>query len=382
MGCGDFAQFLFKSIFKSIMSEKKSAIRLSRLTIKNYKKIDYLEIDFPRPLMKGDADILVFGSKNGGGKTSVLECCSLLTLAGIFGCHFHFYYIAEFPFDIANLLVKAGLKDAIITGEFERGNKKCSVSLRIPSENSENWDYMEANFNGDISVFEPLRSNDNKLNYKEITNSLSSILAFSNEPLIKPPLLHFNSYRKTQEAHPELGMIAGDSVRAGRFTDFYDPISSFKLEVLRALMGQASLFEGLKQDESQSVLSKLNELIRRYCEGEIEQLRLLPDNKVDIRIKLSNGNESFSFDGLSSGQKEMIATLFLIWKNTQNQPSIVLIDEPELHLNAEWQSGFVRQLHKLAPNNQYILATHSETIFRSVDRNHRGLLDSNDNGVK
>ncbi len=128
------------------------------------------------------------------------------------------------------------------------------------------------------------------------------------------------------------------------------------------------------------VLSQLNGLIERYCGGCIENLRPMPDNKVDIRIQPKNGGDSFSFDGLSSGQKEMIATLFLIWRNSQEYPSIVLIDEPELHLNAEWHVDFVDQLRKLAPVNQYILATHSEEIFRSVEESSRAIL-APDEGV-
>lgn len=146
-------------------------------------------------------------------------------------------------------------------------------------------------------------------------------------------------------------------------------------------MEQADLFEGINKGEHQSVLSQLNTLIQRYCGGQIEHLRPLPDNTVDIRIKPSTGGESFSFDGLSSGQKEMIATLFLIWKNSQERPCIVLIDEPELHLNAEWHGDFVRQLHKLAPHNQYILATHSEEMFRSVDECYRAVLVPDDKGI-
>jgi predicted ATP-binding protein involved in virulence len=77
---------------------------------------------------------------------------------------------------------------------------------------------------------------------------------------------------------------------------------------------------------------------------------------------------------LSSGQKEIIATLFLIWYQTRNKPGIVLIDEPELHLNPEWHRDFIRQLGRIAPNNQYIIATHSEDIFASVDKDRRFLL--------
>ncbi|MEI6334007.1 MAG: AAA family ATPase [Methylococcaceae bacterium] len=359
------------------MTDKKSGIRLSRLTIKNYKKLSSLEIDFPRPVMKGDADILLFGSKNGGGKTSVLECCSLLMLAGIVGDRFR---EDESLLDIANLLVKAGQEQSCIEGKFEGDNTECTVSLIVHRNG-----FSKPTFKGDQSLF---KSFDHKKQYvDELEYPLNSILAFSGEPLIMPPLLHFNSYRKVQESNPELGMMADDyrkhrvmrvSTRPG-MTNISNPVSSFKLEILRSLMGKAALFEGINKDESQSVLSQLNKLIQRYCGGQIENLRPLPDNKVDIRIKPGAGGESFSFDGLSSGQKEMIATLFLIWKNTQEQPCIVLIDEPELHLNAEWHGDFVRQLHKLAPRNQYILATHSEEIFRSVDEEYRAVLVPDDN---
>ena len=347
------------------MFEKKPGTRLSQLTINNYKKIDSLEINFPRPVMKGDADVLVFGSKNGGGKTSVLECCSLLMLAAIFGELKYGLLKSTRYTEIFNLLVKAGQEKAYIEGEFEQDKKKYSVSLTI-DQSGLNLPKTK----GDKSLFEIFSHSSD-----ELDNRLNSILAFSGEPLIMPPLLHFNSYRKVQESNPELGMMTND------YHPESNPVSSFKLEILRALMGQAALFEGINKGESQSVLTQLNALIHRYCGGQIENLRPLANNKVDIRIKPSTGGKSFSFDGLSSGQKEMIATLFLIWKNSQDQPCIVLIDEPELHLNTEWHGDFVRQLHKLAPHNQYILATHSEEIFRSVDESYRAILVPDDNGV-
>ena len=354
------------------MTDKQSGIRLNRLTIQNYKKIDRLEIEFPRPLMTDDADVLLFGSENGGGKTSVLECCALLMLAGQIGEKFNPFREAESPLDIADLLVKAGQTQATLEGDFASNNKSCHVMLVIDRDG-----IAEVHFEGDVSIFKHPR-------LFSMGNAVNSLFAFSGEPLLIPPLLHFNSYRKIQESNPELGMMADDFPisREGHWLSRWgmrspspsNPVSSFKLEILRALMGQASLFEGLKQEVAQSVLSQLNHLIQRYCGGEIEQLKLLPDNKVDIRIKPTSGGESFSFDGLSSGQKEMIATLFLIWRNSQEQPCIVLIDEPELHLNAQWHGDFVRQLYKLAPQNQYILATHSEAMFRSVDEDYRAVL--------
>jgi predicted ATPase len=355
------------------MTEKKQ-IRLSHLKISNYKKIDSLEIDFLPPLMQGDPDILLLGSKNGGGKTSVLECCSLSILLGIFQAQFtrQFNSTDELPLDIANLLVKAGQETANIEAKFEGHNKQYIISLAIDHQIRFSESYVAGDGDSDDKLF-----GFNRKDYPEtLEYPLNSIFAFSSEPLIIPPLLHFNSYRKVQESNPELGMMADDYPRSYdmRRRNAVSPISSFKLEILRSLMGQASLFEDTDKEQSQNILSQLNSLIQRYCGGQIEHLRPLPDNKIDIRIKPIDGKESFSFDGLSSGQKEMISTLFLIWKNTKEQPSIVLIDEPELHLNAEWHGDFVRQLHQLAPHNQYILATHSEQMFRSVDERHRAVL--------
>ncbi len=356
----------------------QNAIRLNRLSIKNYKRLDSLEIEFPQPVMKNDADILVFGSKNGGGKTSILECCSLLTLAATIGEKVNRFRDSELLFDVASLLIKAGQAESSISGEFENGSKKCTVSLTIDRKKG----FVIHSTKGD-KFFDSYRE-DKKAYFGEMDYFLNSVLSFSSEPLIVPPLLHFNSYRKVQESNPELGMMSDDyssqrNMRISPMRRSLTPvISSFKLEIVRSLMGKAALFEGIYQQESELVLTKLNTLIEKYCGGQIENLRPLPNNKVDIRIKPLGGQDSFSFDGLSSGQKEIIATLFLIWKNTQTYSGIVLIDEPELHLNTEWQGDFVRQLHKLAPHNQYILATHSEEIFRSVDKSYRAILTTDE----
>lgn len=353
-------------------------LRLSRLTIENYKRLDKLEIEFPPPLMAGDVDILVFGSENGVGKTSVLECCSLLMWAGAVGRgeFQHLQRKSKLLPDITGLLVKAGQQQAIINGEFEQGETACQVTLKIGKRGFEIR-------STDNSLFERFYDTRKRLFLGEIEDALSRILALSGEPLILPPLLHFNSYRKVQESNPELGMMTADSSGHRNSSmsrpERADPMSFFKLEVMHSLMAKASLLEGFSKGESEIVLSQLNSLMERYCGGSIENLRLLPDNTVDIRIKPVNGESSFSFNGLSSGQKEMIATLFLIWKNTHKQPSIVLIDEPELHLNAEWHRRFIGQLRKLAPHNQYILATHSGEIFRSVDESYRAILVPDEN---
>jgi len=211
---------------------------------------------------------------------------------------------------------------------------------------------------------------------------IASLAALNAEPLVLPPLLYFHSYRKVQEGNPEIGMMVESERyhRRSRFgPEMQFPISTFKIEVLRSMMRRANLFEEFEREgddtSSEEVFSTLNGLVERYAGGTIEKLRPSSDSTLDFRVTPTSGGKSFTFDGLSSGQKEIISTLFLIWRYTLHRPGIVLIDEPELHLNVEWHRGCVQQLHELAPANQYIVATHSEEVFASVQADRRRLLE-------
>jgi predicted ATPase len=147
-----------------------------------------------------------------------------------------------------------------------------------------------------------------------------------------------------------------------------------KGELLSFLLAKAGLFENVKMASVTESATVLDKLFRDFADAKLSGLRSEPNNAFDGRVQPLAEGDTFSLDALSSGQKEMITTLFLTWHHTRDNPGLVLIDEPELHLNAEWQIKFVRLLFKLAPQNQYIFATHSEFVFRSVQEDRRILI--------
>ena len=125
-------------------------------------------------------------------------------------------------------------------------------------------------------------------------------------------------------------------------------------------------------------MAELDKLIRTYANARLGKLKPEPGSKLDIRIQSldSDALDTFSFDGLSSGQKEIISTLYLVARHASTGDGIIgLIDEPELHLNAEWHAQMVEDLHRLAPGSQFILASHSERVFAAVQPDHRILLE-------
>lgn len=364
---------------KSENLPEPSMVRLKSLHIENYKGIDNLEIQFQGPKLANDPHVTVIGSQNGLGKTSILECCALLFLSlsdrkefSDWSSIMDFMHYTDLFIDPFQLMIRAGAKFAKIRGIFCLSDEEFTVVLtcgqgRISVEPYSRPKHL-------ASMFEHSKRSD----YREQRIShLLSLLGVLGEPMISPPFLYFNSYRKIQEGNPELGMMMSGERQNWRRRygpEIYAPLSAFKIEIIRALMGRQGLFESVNEFEANAIVHQLNGLITEYAHGELAKLRDFEQRAVELRISPINSESSYPFDGLSSGQKEIISTLFLIWKYTHKQPGIVLIDEPELHLNPEWHRSFIRQLAKLQPLNQYIIATHSEHVFDSVDEQNRILL--------
>ena len=346
---------------------KKMSIQIRRIAIQNYKGIDELELHFPLPRMPGDPDILVMGSENGIGKTAIIECCSLLLLAATLeeeNFSLPDYYSRV---DVSDLLIRADAQCAEIAGDIAFGEALGKVQIRIDRRG-------DGTISGK-SLRKKMVANERSGSERGLDDFINAICGFTLNPVVENTFLLFHSYRKVQEGNPELGMLVDrDRLRRTRRRPFYDSMSEFKLRILRSMMGKAQLFELLEDREPDDTIEQLNALMARYAHGTIGKLRPSPDNTVDFRVQPERSGESFTFDGLSSGQKEIISTLFLVWEHTKNNPLVVFIDEPELHLNAQWHRTFVNHLVDLAPQNQYIIATHSEEIMDSVAEDRRVLL--------
>lgn len=354
---------------------QQKLIKISHITIKNYKGIELLQMDFSAPRLSDDPDILIMGSENGLGKTSIIECCALLlTALSIRERRFKLrdrYSVIDIP----DLLIKSGENAAEISGDIVVDETVLSIEMRVDR-------------NGIIKITNNKSNEVLPEDYAPDSDGLpddliKDICGFTSNPVLQNTFLLFHSYRKVQEGNPELGMMIGESNTNRRFLGQYKrpmvPISEFKLQILKSMMKQADLFELSREQEPDDTIEKLNDLVKFYAGGTISKLRPSADNTVDFRIAPVDGSNSITFDGLSSGQKEIISTLFLIWYHTKNKPCVVFIDEPELHLNAQWHRSFVKQVIKLAPKNQYIIATHSEDVMDSVEEDRRILL-LNDQG--
>jgi energy-coupling factor transporter ATP-binding protein EcfA2 len=89
----------------------------------------------------------------------------------------------------------------------------------------------------------------------------------------------------------------------------------------------------------------------------------------DVFLRCPEGNR-LEVDQLSAGQLELFLFVSALALNDHGV-GIILIDEPELHLDPQWHRPILRSLMKLQPRAQFIVATHSPEIYdaaRSYER--------------
>ena len=131
------------------------------------------------------------------------------------------------------------------------------------------------------------------------------------------------------------------------------------------LLKQASTFyrKG-DNDNGDSILKVIDDLlsiINDFLKDSDKKLELVDD--IDKRIQVVNSqNKILEFKQLSSGEKQLLYTLFKVFL-LEKEPSILFLDEPEITLHIKWQRNLIDAILKINPNVQLFIATHASSIF-------------------
>lgn len=140
---------------------------------------------------------------------------------------------------------------------------------------------------------------------------------------------------------------------------------------LRHLIGKESVTTEAgeaAEAQEQDINETLKELFQTFFPDKTyEGVRPTPGGSLDFPVRLSTG-EQHDIDDLSSGEKEILYG-YLRLRNSIPRNSVVLLDEPELHLNPSLLQGFTDFYYRhlgLAQGNQLWLVTHSDTLLRQA----------------
>lgn len=144
-------------------------------------------------------------------------------------------------------------------------------------------------------------------------------------------------YRKVRSQKEEIATQALQLQRqgVGQMTiDFPDPLKKFKEAFAKLLPG------------------------KRFCDV----------NEQEQQLWFMAGDKKLPFDRLSSGEREVVTVVFdFLLRDPRD--SIIIFDEPELHLHPELSYRLLRTLRDAGERNQFIFCTHSaDIISASLDQ--------------
>ncbi|EJU9868535.1 AAA family ATPase [Vibrio vulnificus] len=111
-------------------------------------------------------------------------------------------------------------------------------------------------------------------------------------------------------------------------------------------------------------IEKLNE----YFQPLNKSITFSKDHEFDknrkINLKFIDTDKDIPWELLSRGEKTLIY-LFMVVFLYKEQVSVFIFDEPEIALHVKWQKNLIKDLSNLAPEHQFIIATHSPSLVKN-----------------
>ncbi len=182
-----------------------------------------------------------------------------------------------------------------------------------------------------------------------------------NEELKSPMYNLFSEGGDLYDAEQLLTMLDNASIRQNRKGKASDLLKRVKAVA-------ADLLPDIKNPDDIIINSPINE------DGSI--------NKVLVEIKTSGGK--IKLGDLSLGYKTMLAwtadlAVHMLWHNRESdkpmeEPSVVIIDEIDLHLHPQWQRIVRDTLVKHFPNTQFICTAHSPIMAQSSENENLAVI--------
>ena len=298
--------------------------KVKKLKITNFKGIKDLELDFTYQNTNKILDNIVIYGINGTSKSTILEAIYICLTVGV---AYH-----------------------------QNNNLKTIEELSLGSE----WIYHnEQEFIIDIQISDNEKLIDATLEYHQ-KNGLKWKIQ-NNLSLDQKSFAYLSSYRVL---NPSKVQSAGDWNKIDqiniKFENNYRTVKQYLVNLITDKKVETLT------SENRNILEKIKQSFKIFFPQKIflEKLSRTSDTQ-DYRLMIKNEDGSIvDLDQLSSGEREVIA-FFTYLCTKANNNSILIIDEPELHLHSKWQSIILYAIHQLFPNSQLFLATHSKEIHQS-----------------
>lgn len=291
-------------------------MRIKKLRLFNgYKRFHDLTIDL------GDAPkkIVALVGPNGCGKSSVLDGMlyvgnAFLKIGSAAGKGFEYHSMHQNPgFDYQNVAI-----------EFDQGTYRTVMQARRAAGTE----------NTIFSFRSPYRYNSS-LNVTEIRATTE---------------LRLNNYGATYSADI-------DGKMEENYRRLYVKFNAYM-----------NLHDCKPSEAKSAILASLNQSIRNCLDLEVQSIGNIESKEGSLYFKKSDHPKIFSFNVLSSGEKEVVDILLDLFLRAEvYNDTVFLIDEPELHINTSIQKKLLLEIDKLIGEScQIWITTHSIGFLRAL----------------
>ncbi len=221
--------------------------------------------------------------------------------------------------------------------------------------------------------------------------SKETINIFNQNPLdifneaVKEIYTGFNSKHRYKEYIYEFVQHTNEEIWFSLLYKILDYRKRFT-QMASELISKGAIGDMSKLNKEYNKWSKINEnpleLFAKYFNPILEKLNLeidLVNTEYAIPIKSKIRDEVIPVSGLSTGTKGLLLSLFPLYE-LDTTDAIILLDEPERSLFPDMQIDLVTHYKNIAPDAQFLVATHSPFIAAAFEPEERFILFFDDNG--
>ena len=335
---------------------KATKMKIKRLKIENFRGIVDDTMDF-------DPSFTVFAGRNGGGKSTILEAIAIM-LSRISG------RMSGHTGDCTSL------RDRDIT----YGKDHCMLSLTISAPD----DTITLTLGRDRRGVE----SEDSAAADAYAAKLRGVFSKVDDPDYELPVFaYYGSDRNTTSFSAPLPSEGAN--RMGVYKNAFSAGTNF--DDFSAWFTAALLEREFAVAEASRMPLKRGNRAREEIEKKYGFIALIKKALKDFSPSL----EGFYVEGgrlfvrprdipaeyLSQGEKSVIVLIADIairmaganpnMKNPLATDAIIMIDEVDLHLHPDWQSRIVEELPKMFPKTQFIVSSHSPSVFSVVKSLYR-----------
>jgi hypothetical protein len=362
-------------------------MKISKLHIDQFRHLENLEFDFTYPddfhivEKRGKPlDKICFIGQSASGKTGLLELVyehtnNILNLELIDNA-----FLAELGNPIKNL-----------DGEIEFLIGTEILKLRNKEVFFKGKNYIRGSIGGEVTSLFPYKYKKSIFYFKANLISDKSINFLSTNPieLIEKHIEELKQIENESKFKQNYSIIFNDDLDTKILLRLLINILNYRkkfTQKMSELIHQGLIANAKKLDSEFQKWQKDNpnvlELFAENFNPILEKLNLevdLVNTGYSIPIKNIRNDEVFPFQDTSTGTKQLLLT-FLPLYSLDTKDSIVLIDEPERSLYPDLQMELMEHYQNLAPEAQFIVATHSPFIAASFEPEERFILYFDEKG--